>query len=121
MASAEKGLISPGGENLLDILELWQVPIELRRGPLGPALVSSGKASLHAIWEGPLGTPLQSVLWPKTSCGVEAGTREFLSSADIDLRVLLESPQGNQSSSRKGLAHPVSSRGVAAVSGFPSR
>ena len=25
-ASAEMGLISPGGENLLDFLELWQVP-----------------------------------------------------------------------------------------------
>ena len=24
-ASAEKGLISPGGENLLDFLKLWQV------------------------------------------------------------------------------------------------
>ena len=27
--SAEKGLISPGGENLLDFLELGQVPLEL--------------------------------------------------------------------------------------------
>ena len=43
-ASAEKGLISPGGENLLDFLQLWQVPHELRRGPQGPALVASGKA-----------------------------------------------------------------------------
>ena len=28
-ASAEKGLISPGVENLLVFLELWQVPLEL--------------------------------------------------------------------------------------------
>ena len=54
-ASAEMGLISPGGENLLDFLELWQVlssydgylrdplsrpqerpvPIRVARGPLG--------------------------------------------------------------------------------------
>ena len=47
-ASAEMGLISPGGENLLDFLELWQVPLEFRRGPQGPPLVASGKASLHA-------------------------------------------------------------------------
>ena len=57
-ASAEKGLISPGEENLLVFLELQQVPLELRRGPQGPALVASGKASLHASSEGPLGIPL---------------------------------------------------------------
>ena len=28
-AAAEKGLISTGGENFLDFLELWQVPPEL--------------------------------------------------------------------------------------------
>ena len=37
---------------------------------------------------------------PKTLCGVGAGTSGFLSSADMDLGVLLESPQGSQSSSR---------------------
>lgn len=47
-ASAEKGLISPGGENLLDILALRRVPLELRRGPQWPAILASGKASLHA-------------------------------------------------------------------------
>ena len=57
-AAAEKGLISPGRENLLVYLELQQVPLELRRGPQGPALVASGKASLHASSEGPLGIPL---------------------------------------------------------------
>ena len=73
-ASAEKGLISPGGENLLDFLELWQVPLQLRRGHQGPALVASGKASLHVRCQGPLGIPLQLVPGPKTSLGVEAGT-----------------------------------------------
>ena len=47
-ASAEKGLISLGGENILDFLELRQIPLELRRGRQGPARVASGKASLHA-------------------------------------------------------------------------
>ena len=32
-ATVEKGRISPGGENLLDFLELRQVPLELRWGP----------------------------------------------------------------------------------------
>ena len=60
-ASAEMGLISPGGENLLDFLELgqglstydgdlrdpllwpqqWPVPMRVARGPLGASRVSS--------------------------------------------------------------------------------
>ena len=42
------------------------------------------------------------MLGPKTLCGVGAGTLGFFSSADMDLGVLLESPQGSQSSSRVG-------------------
>ena len=72
--AAEKGLISPGGENLLLFLQLRQVPLELQRGPQGPARVASGKASRHASCEGPLGIPLQSVPSPKSSSGSEAGT-----------------------------------------------
>ena len=73
-SSVEKGLISPGGENLLHFLELWCFPVLLRQGTQEPTLVSSGKASLHASCEGPLGIPLQSVPGPKTSCRVEVGT-----------------------------------------------
>ena len=39
----------------------------------------------------------------------------------MDLGVLLESPQGSQSSSRDGYARALSSRVVEAVSHFPSR
>ena len=38
----------------------------------------------------------------------------------MNLGVLLESPQGRQSSSRVGACSPLSSRAVAAVSRFPS-
>ena len=68
------GLISPGGQNLLDFLHLgkvfstydgdlwdphwwpqdWPVPIRVARGPLG--------------------IPLPSMPGPKTLCGVGAGT-----------------------------------------------
>ena len=72
--AAEKGLISPGGENLLVFIKLWQVPLELRQGHQGPTHVSPGKASLHASCERPLGIPLQSVPGPNSSCGFEAGT-----------------------------------------------
>ena len=46
---------------------------------------------------------------------------KFLSSADMDLGVLLESPQESQSSFGWGHARVLSSRAVAAVSRFPSR
>ena len=52
------------------------------------------------VARGSLGIPLPSMPGPKTLCGVGAGTSGFLSSADMDLGVLLESPQGSQSSSR---------------------
>ena len=51
-ASAEMGLISPGGENLLDFLEFWKCS-RLTMG--GPALVASGKASPHASCSGASG------------------------------------------------------------------
>ena len=54
------------------------------------------------VARGPLRIPLPSMPGPKILCGVGAGTWEFISSADMDLGVLLESPQGNQSSSRGG-------------------
>ena len=65
--AAEKGLISPGGENILVLLELQQVPLELRQGPQGPACVASGHASLHSSCEGSLGIPLHQcrVLSPR--------------------------------------------------------
>ena len=73
-AAVEKGLISHGRENLLVILELQQVPLELRWGPQGPTRVASRKASLHASCKGPLRIPLQSVPGTTTSSGVEART-----------------------------------------------
>ena len=70
----EMGLISPGGEYLLDFLELRQV-------------LSSYDGDLrHPLWwpqdwpvpirvaRGPLGIPLPSMPRPKTLCGVGGGT-----------------------------------------------
>ena len=45
------GLISPGGENLLDFLELRQV-LSTYDGASGTPLVASGKASPHASYSG---------------------------------------------------------------------
>ena len=96
------GLISPGGENLLDFLELRKV-LSTYDGDLRDPLwwPQERPVRMRVAW-GPLGIPLPSMPGPKTLCGVGAGTRGFLSRADIDLGVLLESPQESQSSSRVG-------------------
>ena len=75
------------------------VPLELRRGPQGPARVASGKSSLHSSSEGPLRIPLHSVRGPRFSSGVYTRTSGFLSSADMDLGVPTEFEQGSQVSS----------------------
>ena len=96
------GLISPGGENLLGFLELRQV-LSTYDGDHRAALWWPQERPVPMrVARGPLGIPLPSMLGPKILCGVGVGTRGFLSSADMDLGVLLESPQGSQSSSRVG-------------------
>ena len=64
------GLISPGGENLMDFLELWQV-LSTYDGDLGDPLWWPQESSVHmrVSW-GPLGIPLPTIPGPKTLCGV---------------------------------------------------
>ena len=69
----------------------------------------------------PLRILLPSMPGPKTLFGVGARTRGFLSSADMDLGVLLESPQGSQSSSRVGACTCAFLPSCSRVSRFPSR
>ena len=96
------GLMSPGGEILLDFLEVRQVlstfDVDLR----DPLWWPQERPVPKRVARGPLGIPLPSKLGPKTLCGASAGTCGFLSSADMDLGVLLDTPQGSQYSSRVG-------------------
>ena len=96
------GLISPGGENLLDFLKLRQVLSTYDGDLRDPLCWPQERPVPMRVARGPLGIPLPSMPWPKTLCGVGAGTGGFLSSADMDLGVFLDSPQGSQSSSRLG-------------------
>ena len=96
------GLISPGGENLLDFLELRQVLSTYDGDHWDPHWWPQERPVPMRVARGPLGIPLTSMLGPKTLCGVSAGTCRFLSSADMHLGVLLESPPGSQSSPREG-------------------
>ena len=65
-ASLETGLISPGGENLLDFLELRQV-LSTYEGDLRDPLWWPQERPVNMrVAQGPLGIPLPSMLVPKT-------------------------------------------------------
>ena len=74
VASAEMGLISPGGVNLLDFLELRQVLSTYDGDLRDPLLWPQERPVPMRVARGPLGIPLTSVPGPKTLCGVGAGT-----------------------------------------------
>ena len=68
------GLISPGGENLLDFLELRQV-LSTYDWDLRDVLWCPQERPVPMqVARGPLGIPLPSMQGPKTLCGVGAGT-----------------------------------------------
>ena len=68
------GLILPGGENLLDFLELRPV-LSTYDGDLRDTLWWSLEWPVPMrVARGPLGIPLPSMPWPKILCGVGAGT-----------------------------------------------
>ena len=63
------GLISPGGENLLDFLELWQVLSTYDGDLRDPLSWPQEKLVPMRVARGPFGIPLPSMLGPKTLCG----------------------------------------------------
>ena len=65
-ASAEMGLISPGGENLLDFLELRQVLSNYDGDLWDPLWWPQEWPVPMRVARGPLGIPLPSMLGPKT-------------------------------------------------------
>ena len=73
-ASAEMGLISPGGENLLDFLELRQVLSTYDGDLRDPLWWPQERPVPMRVARGPLGIPLPSMPGPNTLCGVGAGT-----------------------------------------------
>ena len=65
------GIISPGGENLLDFLELRQVLSTYDGDLWDPLWWSQERPVPMRVARGPLGIPLPSKSGPKTLCGVE--------------------------------------------------
>ena len=72
-SSAEMGLISPGGENLLDFLELRQVLSTYIGDLRDPLWWPQERPVPMRVARGPLGIPLPSMPGPKTLCGVGPG------------------------------------------------
>ena len=73
-ASVEMGIISPRGENLLDFLELRQVPSTYDGALRDPLWLPQKRPVPMRVAPGPLGIALPSMPGPKTLCGVVAGT-----------------------------------------------
>ena len=73
-ASVEMGLILPGGENLLNFLELWQVLLTYDGDLRDPLWWPQERPVPMRVARGPLGIPLSWMPLPKTVCGVGAGT-----------------------------------------------
>ena len=68
------GLISPGGQNLLDFLELRQVLSTYDGDLRDPLWWPQERIVPMRVARGPLGILLPSMPGPKTLCGVETGT-----------------------------------------------
>ena len=93
------GLISPGGQNFIDFLELRQV-LSIYVGDLrDPLWWPQAMPFPMRVSRGPLGISVPSMPRPKTLCGVGEEYADSFSVLTWILGVLLESPQGSQSSS----------------------
>ena len=68
------GLIWPGGENLLDFLELRQVVSTYNGDLWDPLWWRQERPVTMRVVRVPLGIPLPSMPGPKTLCGVGART-----------------------------------------------
>ena len=73
-SSAEMGLISPGGENLLDFLELRQVLSTYDGDLRGPHWFPQERPVPMRVARAPLAIPVPSMPGPETLCGVGAGS-----------------------------------------------
>ena len=67
------GLISPGGENLLDFVEFRQVLSTYDGDLRDPLCWPQERPVPIRVAHGPLGIPLPSMPGPKILCGVDAG------------------------------------------------
>ena len=115
------GLISPGGENLLDFLELRQVLSTYHDDFRDPLWWPQERRGPMRVSRGPLGIPLPTMPGPKTLCRVGAGNEHSSPVLTWILGFFWSLPRGVSPRREWGHARPISSRAVAAVSRFLSR
>ena len=113
-------LMSPGGENLPDFLELRQV-LSTYDGELrDPLWWPQERPVPMRVARGPLGIPLPMMPGPKTFCEVGAGTCDSSPVLTLILGYFWSLPRGVSPHLEWGHARALSSRAIAAVSRFPS-
>ena len=114
------GLISPGGENLLNFLELPQVLSTYYGDLRDPLWWPQERPVPMRFARGPLGIPLPTMPGPKILCGVGAGHEHSSPVLTWILGFFWSLPRGVSPRLEWGHARALSSRAVAAESRFPS-
>ena len=115
------GLISPGGENLLDFLELQQVLSTYDGDLRDPLWWPQERPVPMRVARGPLGIPLPSMPGLKTLCGSVPEREDSSPVPTLILGYFWSLPRGVSPRLEWGHARVLSSRAVAAVSRFPKR
>ena len=115
------GLISRGGENLLDFLELRQVLSTYDWDLRDPHWWPQERPVHMRVARGPLGIPLPSMPGPKILCGVVPEPEHSTSVLTWIFGYFWSLPRGVSPRLERGNARALSSLAVAAVLRFPSR
>ena len=115
------GLISPGGENLLEFLELRQVLSTYDGDLRDPLWWPQERPVPMRVAQGPLWISLPSVPGPKPSVELVPELEDSCSVLTWILGHFWSLPRGVSPSLEWGHARALSSQAVAAVSRFPSR
>ena len=115
------GLISPGGENLLDFLELQQVLSTYDGDLRDPICWPQERPVPIRVAPRPLGIPLPSMPGPKTLLESVPEPEDSSPVLTWILGYFWSLPRGVSPPLEWGHARARSSRAVAAVSRFPSR
>ena len=114
------GLISPGGENLLDFLELWHVLWTYDGDLRDPLWWPQERPVPMRVDVGPLGNPFPSMPGPKTLCGFVPEPEDSSPVLTWILGFFWSLPRVVSPRYEWGHARAVSARAVAAASCFPS-
>ena len=115
------GLISPGGEKLLDFLDLRQVLSTYDGDLRDPLWWPQERPVTMRVARGPLGIPLPSMPGPKILCVSVPEAEDSSPVLTCILGYFWSLPRGVSPRFEWGHAHALSSLAVAAVSRFPSR